>query len=193
MTEKTTNPNYGRRATDQVEKPKEPGWMRRRLAKAKHHPIPVMIRTIREIGNQVAIIKIKWLLAGMLIFGVSVVLTQFQFNGVNERERDKIMLQRDRDKYLADLTTFRAVVNARDLCLDGVTRSDYNREQWLNLASIVDELPDKNAHTYAELIRHGPLLSQLPRSVDDCPQLPPVPVAPAALQGDTTTTTEGES
>lgn len=152
----------------------------------KKEVLPVrMIRAIAEFGNQVAVIKIKWLVAGMLVFLFSVILTQVQFNDVNDAERAKLETQRQIDIYLASLTDYNTQLHARNLCLDGVVRADNNREQWQDLADQIALSGAPNAAILADEIRNGPLFSQPPRTIDDCPSLPPVPVAPAALASPT--------
>lgn len=154
----------------------------------KHHPLLVVFRLIREFGNQIAVIKIKWLLAAGLIFVASAIFTQAQFNDVNARERDKQETSRLHDQYLIELSNYNASVSANTLCRDGVKRSNNNREQWADFAGFIENLDQGGgqAKAFADQVRTGPVLSEPARGIEECPKILSMPKAPddlAASQG----------
>lgn len=160
------------------------------------------IQVIRDLGNEVAIIRIKWLVGGMLIFLFSVILTQVQFNGSNDdaRARDKHTLeqQRLRDNYVYALVDWNSATAAEKLCIDGVERSDLNRAQHRLIADTVEALGGEEAEAFAQELRDGPLLSSEPRSLDECIDPGPKPIPPDQLAVDEaasfiTSTTTGDT
>lgn len=145
------------------------------------HPLKRVVRTIRAIGNQVAIIRVKWLLAGMLVFVVAVVLTQVQFNDINSAERDKIEAQRVRDKYLADLTNYNDSVRGYNDCLGAVARSDLNRGQWQLVIDGFAANDDPGSQEFAEFLQTGPLMASEPRKIEECVEPGDPPDVPEGL------------
>lgn len=154
----------------------------------RHHPIVRLARGVRELGNQVAVIRVKWLLGGMLVFLVAVVMTQVQFNEINEAERLKIAAQQVRDKYGFDLINYNNQVGVFNDCVAAVGRSDLNRGQHEAIVAAFENLkllfPDSQglASVIDPIVidmRAGPLLSTAPRSISECddpgepPELPP--------------------
>lgn len=69
------------------------------------------------------------------------------------------------------------------LCLDSVSRSDLNRQQWQD---IVDGLETLGAAEFAERVRTGPVLSSPPRESSECdnPGPPPEPPDDTGLLAD---------
>lgn len=82
--------------------------------------------------------------------------------------------------FQSDVRAYDAAVNARDICVDSISRSDNNREQWTLLADIIAALDNGTgkATAFAEQIRSGPVLAQAPRVLSDCPTIPPIPTPP---------------
>lgn len=127
-----------------------------------------MIQDTKDILNAVVVIRLKWLLLGMLVFLASVILTQVQFN---DRDNQK----RASDKYINDLVDYHFSRVIRDDCVDRVERSDLNRAQH---QAIVDLLTALGYKDYAAILENGPLLGSKPFTIDDCPQVLPKPVPP---------------
>ena len=102
----------------------------------------------------------------LLFIGAGLFFVVSQIDTLSERGRVA-------DARAAALAIYQTQVNAYNqataaylLCLDSVARSDTNRAQWEDLASIIAALPD--GAPYADRIRQGPLLSSPPRLPEDC-------------------------
>lgn len=117
---------------------------------------------------------------GAVFFAVGIALTfvQFQHNAAHDRRVDQRAAAQD--VYLAKVIAYSQAVNAYQICLDGVARSDQNRAQWNQLADIIAALDTGSGHavTFADEIRNGPLLSTPPRVIADCANPGPYPTPP---------------
>lgn len=145
----------------------------------RSHPIVRHTQAIRDFGNEIALIRIKWLFASGLIFLISVIGTQWQFNGANNeariKDREVNEAGRLQDAYIAAIINYNDTVNDYQFCVEAVNRSDLNREQHL---VIVERLEELGFDEDAQILRNGPLLSAEPRTLDECVVPPPVPLAP---------------
>lgn len=103
--------------------PKKPG----------HHPLARSIKEIRHFGDQVAQIRIKWLVTGIFIFLISVLLTQTQFNTINQQEREELARKTEQEAYINSLAAYNTQVVQYESCLETVTRAAGNRawKTWL--------------------------------------------------------------
>ena len=114
--------------------------------------------------------------AGVVAF--CIVLVRSESTARRDSEVAALQYQTRQATYLAEVRVYDAAVAARSLCIDSVARSDNNREAWRQLADLVESLGGDTASAAAVEIRGNAVLSQPPRSVDDCPTIPPVPIAP---------------
>ena len=105
-------------------------------------------------------------------------VVQHQLAERDEARRADIEFDAKQAVYFAALQVYERDVTELAVCLDGVTRSDSNRAQWEDLASIIEQIPSGNGVAYAERIRNGPLLSRPPRLASDCGEAPIPPEPP---------------
>ena len=110
-----------------------------------------------------------------MFFGFRLVLVQQSALDSAQRESDRRATQQE--LFQRDVTDWASATAAYTLCLDGVTRSDLNRQQWQDIAEGLDSI---GATDFAERVRNGPVLSSPPRTEDDCTEPGPAPVAPSA-------------
>lgn len=133
-------------------------------------------RFVRHLGRTPTM-KGLYIGAVFVLIGFQFVL--FQFGTINARNRIADRQFASQQVYVAQILAYGQGVNAYQICLDGVTRSDQNRAQWIQLADIVEALDTGNgkAVTFGHQIRTGPLLSAPPRATEDCinPGPPPPP------------------
>lgn len=177
--DKTTTENQGTDQPLMMEQKEPQGTSPTPRERYSTNRVIKTLQVVRDLGNEVIILRLKWLIAGMLIFLVSVVLTQAQFNTANEDSRhdDQVQneAQRQRDNYVYNLVDWNAAVSTQALCIEAVSRSDLNRAQHKLIADRLDQLGDEEN---AEVLRNGPLLSSKPRQLTDCIDPGPRPVAP---------------
>ena len=122
----------------------------------------------------------------MLIFLVSVVFTQVQFNEFNQQERDELAEDNASANYITALATWNQARVAHTACLETVVRSDGNRawKIWLLDFLAQDLFPESSEadRLQAEgLVKLDELLPA--RTVEDCEDPGPPPVAPGEEEG----------
>lgn len=125
--------------------------------------------------------NLEAILAAIAVGGVVVLtVTLVRNESSARRESEVAAIQRDTEQatYESDVRVYDAAVAARALCIDSVQRSDNNREAWRQLADLVDSFGSEAASAAAGEIRSNAVLSQSPRSIDDCPTIPPIPTPP---------------
>lgn len=118
---------------------------------------------------------------GLVYLGAVVMF--FGFRGVLDQQERLFDAQREADLLDTQRALYQAAVNdwagdsaAYALCLDGVSRSDLNRQQWENMATGLEAEFGPNQVT--DLIRNGPVLSSPPRTPAECNDPGPAPSAP---------------
>jgi hypothetical protein len=160
----------------------------------KHHPVKVTIHQIQMFGNQLARIRVKWLVAGIIIFVLTVILTQIQFNQLNQAEREDIRTENIQRDYLNRLAAHNLEVVQYNSCILSVQTAIGNRawKVWL-LNKLETSLPGSQVATdiviegreqldalipsreIAECRDPGPILSPPPEFGDLGPEnLPPI-------------------
>lgn len=144
---------------------RQEGWLRKRSRRLNQH----LSRTP----------TMKGLYLGAFFVFIGFQLVLLQFNTVNAHTRLSDRKAAAQQIYVAQIVAYGQAVAGYQICLDGVSRSDQNRSQWMQLAEIVEQLDSGNgrAKAFAEQIRTGPLLSAAPRTPADCinPGEPPPP------------------
>lgn len=117
---------------------------------------------------------------GLVYLGTAVIL--FGWWAVQHQQETIVSSQRRADLrvaaqalYQSDLQQWAKASSDYALCLDSVSRSDLNRQQWQDIADGLEEL---GAVVFAERVRNGPVLSNPPRLVSDCHNPGPPPTAP---------------
>lgn len=151
-----------------------------------------LLRGIRALGNEIARIKVKWLVSGIIIFALSIGLTQYQFSQVGHRERDRI----DRDSrsrdYLLTLQQWTSDKIVFDACVVNVDQSHGNRAWKTWLLDKIDELPGETAQDFVAEGRAklDELVPEL--NMDGCTDPGDPPVKPADFNPEVSdpTTTE---
>jgi hypothetical protein len=127
---------------------------------------------------------------GLVYLGAIVAFWGFRFILLQQSSLDSTQRASDaraaaQALYTRDLQTWAYNSAQYQLCLDSVSRSDLNRQQWADIADGLDEL---GANDFAERVRNGPVLSSQPREPEDCVEPGPAPVAPgddpSAVAGD---------
>lgn len=122
------------------------------------------------------------LIIAVLVMASGYPLVISSLGAVNARIRHADLGKVSQDIYVAKVVDYSQAVATYQICLDGVTRSDANRQQWSELADIIAALDvgSGKAIAFADEIRTGPLLSSPARTVDSClnPGAPPVAPAP---------------
>lgn len=113
-----------------------------------------------------------------LVFAVASFASWRSVAEVDRQQRDATAHQIVIDAYASDVRLFDQAVQQRAICLDGVARSDLNRGQW---ELVAQAFRDAGRSDVAELLDSGPLLSSLPRTVEDCGPSPVAPTAPAGV------------
>lgn len=142
-------------------------------------PIGRMIEAIREFGNRAMTVRVKWFVAGSLLFVGSVGITQAQFNSRDARERAKVVAESENRDFVNAVTTYNAARVAYGACVDSVIRSDANRSyQTALLEKIIELFPDSvEARTFVNDMKST--LNDLlpPRTMSECvdPGLAPSP------------------
>lgn len=128
-------------------------------------------------------ISLRGLIFAMIVFLVAVVLTQLQFNNSNDRARDALQAQQDRDRYIAAVINYNNEVNIFNACIEGVSRSDLNRGQHETLVDVIGEFVQDPTIRQAVIdrLQAGPLLSAKPRSISECDKPGIVPIAPVGV------------
>lgn len=111
--------------------------------------------------------------AAFVLLGFLLVYTQI--DTLNQRDQEQLARETAQSLYQAEIVQYVSDVNAYALCVDGVSRSDNNRSQWL-LA--VDVLREIGAEVEADRLAAGPLLASAPRTIEDCDLPGDRPTAP---------------
>lgn len=135
-----------------------------------------IVQSVRRFGNEVAQIRVKWLLASGLLFLGSVVMTQLQFQDQTAQKREQVVADSKSRDYILELggwTTNRVIYDA---CLVSVNQSEGNRawKTWLldKLEETFPESPEADS-----IVAEGrEKLDELVPAIDPATCIDPGPV-----------------
>lgn len=139
--------------------------------------------------------RVTWgeIIIAAALIGVLGLFLLSAIDTLKSREVERVRFETAEATYQSDLRAYDAAVRDRAICIDGVERSNLNREQWEleaakwdRLVATIAALDSGNGRALelaeqiggGDTIRTGPVLSNAARSLDDCPVVPPVPTAP---------------
>lgn len=157
------------------------------------HPVRRVIRTLRTIANLPLQLRLKWLLAGMGIFLVAVIMTQVQFNDLNQAKRDQLEVQSESRDYtltLAQWSTDKVIFDACQVLYD---QSVGNRAWKTWLLDKLDSLTPPDDEVANDFITEGrekldELVPEFP--VNDCVDPGPKPEPPEGFDPNVNDPTE---
>lgn len=112
---------------------------------------------------------------GALIIGFGFRAVLVQQSALDSAQRSADLRQTQQELFNRDVQAWVKASGDYTLCLDSVSRSDLNRQQWQDIAEGLDSI---GANQFAERVRNGPVLSSKPREPEDCVEPGPAPVAP---------------
>lgn len=140
------------------------------------HPVRRVVQAIRYIGNQPLVMRVKWLLAGMLIFAASVVITQVQFNDSNAAKREIVEDGSKSRDYILELSNWTTAKISYDACQIGVAQSVGNRAWKTWLLDKLDSLTPPDDDVANDFITEGRAkLDELVPAVDPATCVDPGP------------------